>query len=99
MHSFIYSKSQFVISLNLLLKDIILHEVSQWNDNYLTNLLVDEANSIIPLTKTVKNINQPTEQKGWKCKICGYVYEGETLPDDFRCPVCGQGKEEFEKLS
>ena len=49
--------------------------------------------------KTVKNINQPTEQKGWKCKICGYVYEGETLPDDFRCPVCGQGKEEFEKLS
>ena len=38
------------------------------------------------------------EQKGWVCKICGYVYEGETLPADFICPLCKHGAEDFEKL-
>ena len=35
---------------------------------------------------------------GWVCKICGYVYEGETLPADFICPLCKHGAEDFEKL-
>ncbi len=40
-----------------------------------------------------------TEQKrGYVCKICGYVYEGDTLPDDFICPLCKHGAEDFEKL-
>lgn len=38
------------------------------------------------------------EQKGFVCKICGYVYEGETLPDDFICPLCKHGAEDFEPL-
>ncbi len=33
----------------------------------------------------------------WKCNICGYIYEGETVPDDYKCPLCGAGKEAFEK--
>ena len=28
------------------------------------------------------------EKKGWRCKICGYIYEGDVLPEDFICPVC-----------
>ena len=36
--------------------------------------------------------------KGWVCSICGYVYEGEELPDDFICPWCNHGKEAFEPL-
>ena len=36
--------------------------------------------------------------KGWVCSICGYVYEGEKLPDDFICPWCNHGKEAFEPL-
>ena len=31
------------------------------------------------------------------CSICGYVYEGEPLPEDFVCPLCGHGAEDFEK--
>ena len=31
----------------------------------------------------------------WKCKVCGYEYEGENLPDDFTCELCGAGKDEF----
>ena len=39
-----------------------------------------------------------SEQKGWVCRICGYVYEGEVLPADFICPLCKHGAEDFEKL-
>jgi flavin reductase (DIM6/NTAB) family NADH-FMN oxidoreductase RutF/rubredoxin len=35
---------------------------------------------------------------GWRCKICNYVYEGSTLPEDFSCPVCGHGPEDFEPI-
>jgi flavin reductase (DIM6/NTAB) family NADH-FMN oxidoreductase RutF/rubredoxin len=38
------------------------------------------------------------KKKGYVCKICGYVYEGETLPPDFICPVCKHGASDFEKL-
>ncbi len=34
----------------------------------------------------------------WKCKVCGYVYEGEELPADFSCPVCKQPASSFEKV-
>lgn len=37
-------------------------------------------------------------KKGWKCNICGYVYEGETLPEDYTCPLCKHGPEDFTKL-
>ncbi|MCI9234304.1 MAG: flavin reductase [Bacilli bacterium] len=33
----------------------------------------------------------------WVCTICGYVYYGEELPGDFVCPICGVGKELFQK--
>ena len=36
--------------------------------------------------------------KGYVCKICGYVYEGDTLPPDFICPLCKHGAEDFEPI-
>ena len=38
------------------------------------------------------------KQKGWICKICGYVYEGEDIPADFICPLCKHGVADFEKI-
>ena len=35
---------------------------------------------------------------GWKCKICGYIYEGETLPSDYICPLCGHDASDFEPI-
>lgn len=50
--------------------------------------------------------------KKWKCTVCGYVYDEaagdpdggvapgtpfEKVPDDWSCPVCGAGKDVFEK--
>lgn len=42
-------------------------------------------------TKTEKG------ETAWVCKACGYVYYGEEVPDDYKCPLCGLGKEYFEK--
>ncbi len=40
-----------------------------------------------------------TEGKsGYVCKVCGYVYEGDNLPDDFVCPLCKHGVADFEKI-
>ena len=33
----------------------------------------------------------------WVCRICGYVYEGEELPEDFICPICKHPASDFEK--
>ena len=38
------------------------------------------------------------EKHGYVCKICGYVYEGDTLPPDFVCPLCKHGADDFEKI-
>lgn len=38
-------------------------------------------------------------KKGFVCKVCGYVYEGDTLPDDFVCPLCKHGAADFEPIS
>ena len=49
--------------------------------------------------------NENEEEKGknqimskWKCKVCGYIYEGAELPADFTCPVCKQPASSFEKI-
>ena len=37
-------------------------------------------------------------KKGYVCKICGYVYEGDKLPEDFICPLCKHGADDFEEI-
>ena len=44
-----------------------------------------------PVSSTTKTI--------WQCKVCGYIYEGETLPENFKCPLCKHGVEDFEKIT
>ena len=34
----------------------------------------------------------------WVCPVCGYVYEGAEMPDDFVCPLCKHGKEDYEHV-
>ncbi|WP_022766634.1 flavin reductase [Butyrivibrio sp. XPD2006] len=40
----------------------------------------------------------PKGETVWRCTICGYEYVGEDLPDDFICPICKHGKDDFEKI-
>ena len=46
----------------------------------------------------VKPKPQTEGKKGYVCKICGYVYEGETLPEDIVCPLCKHGAADFEPI-
>jgi flavin reductase (DIM6/NTAB) family NADH-FMN oxidoreductase RutF len=48
--------------------------------------------------KNIKPKPEKTKVKGWRCKICNYVYEGEELPPDYICPLCKHGAEDFEKI-
>lgn len=48
--------------------------------------------------KNIKPKPQETTAKGYRCRICGYIYEGEELPDDFVCPICKHGAADFEKI-
>ena len=46
-----------------------------------------------------ENIVEEIKSNRWKCLICGYIYEGDELPIDFTCPICGQSREAFEKVN
>ncbi len=46
----------------------------------------------------VKPKPETAGKKGYVCKICGYVYEGEELPEDFVCPLCKHGAADFEPI-
>lgn len=37
-------------------------------------------------------------KKGFVCKVCGYIYEGDELPADFICPLCKHGAADFEPI-
>ena len=47
-----------------------------------------------------KNVKPKPEKKkkGWVCKICGWVYEGDELPEDLICPICKHPASDFEPL-
>lgn len=70
-----------------------------------TEILSDEEVMTYDYYHKVKNGVTPPKaptyeasKKGYRCKICGYVYEGETLPIDFVCPICGAPASVFEKI-
>ncbi len=48
--------------------------------------------------ENVKPKPESAAKKGFVCKVCGYVYEGDELPEDFVCPLCKHGAADFEPL-
>ena len=48
--------------------------------------------------ENVKPQPQTEGKKGFVCKICGWVYEGDTLPEDIVCPLCKHGFADFEEI-
>ena len=48
--------------------------------------------------KNVKPKPQTEGKKGFVCKVCGYIYEGDELPEDFICPLCKHGVADFEPI-
>lgn len=48
--------------------------------------------------ENVKPKPQTEGKKGFVCKICGYIYEGDVLPEDIICPLCKHGAADFEEI-
>ena len=48
--------------------------------------------------ENVKPKPQTEGKKGFVCTVCGYIYEGDVLPDDFICPLCKHGVADFEPI-
>ena len=48
--------------------------------------------------ENVKPKPETEGKKGFVCKVCGYIYEGDVLPDDFICPLCKHGAADFEPI-
>ena len=49
--------------------------------------------------KNVKPKPETKKKKGFVCKICGYIHEGDELPADFICPLCKHGASDFEPIA
>ena len=49
-------------------------------------------------TPPTATVYRTVEINGYRCTVCGYVYEGESLPPDFRCPLCPAPAEKFVKI-
>ena len=65
----------------------------------ITESVVLSTEETLTYSYYLKNIKPKTETRAkgvWVCRICGYVYEGETLPEDFICPICKHGADDFE---
>lgn len=64
-----------------------------------TDAFVTEDDASATYTYYQKNIKpapQRTKKKGWICTVCGYIYEGETLPEDYICPICKHPASDFK---
>lgn len=63
------------------------------------NLSAEASLSYAYYHQHIKPKPQPAEKSGWRCKVCGYVYEGDELPSDFICPWCKHSAEDFERIT
>ena len=86
------------------------HPLSEMAEKMLHTTYQNQSSRIKKTTEKSEQSPSPTrhveeQAKGanksmskWKCKICGYIYEGESLPEDFTCPICKQPASAFEKI-
>ena len=68
----------------------------------ITEARVINKNETMTYTYYQENVKPKPEtegKKGYVCKICGYVYEGDKLPEDYICPLCKHGAADFEKIN
>lgn len=45
------------------------------------------------------SVKEEKQTKKYVCEVCGYTYEGEEIPEDYKCPICGVGKDKFKQIS
>ena len=87
-------------------EDPVLADLDGYCDTSVKKAVVDEMKEKEPgmkedlsyYQKQVKPKPETEGKKGFVCKVCGYIYEGEELPEDFICPLCKHGAADFEPI-
>lgn len=88
-------KSMFEKSKEIIFNENCVKIVSALNDESLAQISA-LANEI---AKGFAEENEPPKKiRRFECTLCGFVYEGEYLPEDYVCPICQLGKEAFEEI-
>ena len=59
--------------------------------------LADAVAASVTDESAVPEAAEAAAGKKWVCKICGYVYEGDAVPEDYVCPICGASPDAFEE--
>lgn len=56
------------------------------------------APTYIPEEEIKEEKKEEGKTKKFRCEVCGYIYEGEELPADYKCPLCGMGPDKFKEI-
>ena len=82
--------------------DIVSSQVPVTYDYYQKYVKQPYKPPMKKVTEEASGVNaegaEEAKTNSYVCKICGYVYEGEYLPEDYICPICKHGASDFEKL-
>ena len=79
--------------------DVLSDATSATYEYYQSN--IKPKPEAIKIGESVGTLEKGETEEGktvWVCKVCGYVYEGEDLPEDFICPWCKHPASDFEKV-
>ena len=76
----------------------VYETVSATKDNPMTYAYYHQVKKGTSPKNAPTYITKEKKKTKWVCTVCGYVVEMDELPNDFRCPICGRGKEAFKKL-
>lgn len=67
---------------------------------YYHNVIKGKSPKNAPTYLQEEKTEEPEKKVGrWECQVCGYIYEGDELPKDYKCPVCNQGADKFMRIS
>ena len=89
---------------NIVYTDTVVHIMSALNDKSLKELdllaeeITDNGSENFSKPQDNSDSESSANQKGYSCKICGYVYNGDILPEDYICPICKHPASDFEKI-
>lgn len=78
---------------------IHIDDIKDEGTHYLFTGNVDEAEMIndVPVL-TYEHYHQRKPKKGFRCRVCGFIYEGDYLPDNYECPICHVDASFFDKI-
>lgn len=76
-----------------IVEDLILDEREPLDYTYYRSV----KNGKVPKEASSFHAPKTPQNRGWRCTVCGYIYEGEVLPPEFICPICGEPSTVFEK--